>query len=283
MEPLTLTFQTKPRLYACPPEEEPHEAQVGPFRVTERFTLRPGEQDPPGLGDYIVLAEGAVRYREDVTHLWNFIHDFAEELDRCWIYSMAQPLFPVVLRVHSLTVPRGWESNLDEIDEDALPWKGDGAWLEFLPDTRKLWTETPVLPLRRALETRERYLKASGPLQTLIRLHHLGLTNPGSEGGLFFLAKALEIARSLIPGRQNRDKEANLFADADVGLRQSFDWLFEVANTRMDVRHAVRRDRPGELHPRLKGGERTEFCADADLLLRTLVCKRFDLPLLITE
>ncbi len=65
----------------------------------------------------------------------------------------------------------------------------------------------------------------------------------------------------------------------DGQLKRTVEWLFNTANERFDIRHAVDKTVPGVmLHTKLTVAERQDFFHDANLILRIFVCKRLGIP-----
>jgi hypothetical protein len=115
-----------------------------------------------------------------------------------------------------------------------------------------------------------------------IDLHYYALKDTTAEAYLFFLAKALELGRKMLPGKRNDEKQRSLANGVGANLRRPLTWLFDMANNRKEIRHVVKKSRTIDLHPGLNAEERRDYLHDADLVLRTIVCQEIGLePILV--
>jgi hypothetical protein len=106
------------------------------------------------------------------------------------------------------------------------------------------------------------------------------MAQPGSQSGLFLFAKALELARFMIPGRDDKARETALPLRARESLRQSLHWLYGIANRRLEIRHVVGEN---NLLPRLSRSERADFLHDADLVVRGVVERELGIQVAIVD
>jgi hypothetical protein len=158
-----------------------------------------------------------------------------------------------------------------EIERQKGGWRTEAVHAAPLHSLR-----LPFLPLEKVLAVRESLLHASPEIEHLVELHIAA--HKSELGALFFLAKGLELAGAFFGRRRtarNTGLERELKAIGIAArLTRSVEWLFEIANTRFDVRHAVKPCSPVSLHPRMNDSERAEFRHNADLLLRGFICAR---------
>jgi hypothetical protein len=94
----------------------------------------------------------------------------------------------------------------------------------------------------------------------------------------------LEITRAYLHGNNDEEKERCLPPEAQAELRNSYHKLFDLANNRLNTRHAVKR-KPEvvELHPELEGGELDDFYHDCDLIIRSVICDYFQEEVVILK
>jgi hypothetical protein len=111
----------------------------------------------------------------------------------------------------------------------------------------------------------------------LIQLHLGAMGNLGTEAALLLSAKALEICRALLPGRNDNQKQKALQLELTNELRHSLHWLFGIANQRREVRHVVLDASSALLHPRLSAEERRDFDHDSELVIRGVIAQRLGL------
>jgi hypothetical protein len=100
---------------------------------------------------------------------------------------------------------------------------------------------------------------------------------------MVFAAKGLELTRAMLPGRSPAAKERNLPDAARTGMRHPLNWLYEIANRRLEVRHVIRDPARLELHQRLTSDERRDYRDDCDLVLRAVISERLQIPLVIRQ
>ena len=136
------------------------------------------------------------------------------------------------------------------------------------------------MPLRDALSAVRAHLTANESTRLLLGLHSEAMAQPGSQSGLFLFAKALELARFMIPGRDDKARETALPLRARESLRQSLHWLYGIANRRLEIRHVVGEN---NLLPRLSRSERADFLHDADLVVRGVVERELGIQVAIVD
>jgi hypothetical protein len=129
----------------------------------------------------------------------------------------------------------------------------------------------PLLPLQPAIVAVQAYRTANPETRFLMNLHFGAIDQLGTESQLFLFAKALELARLMLPGRRDPQKEASLSPSVRAALRRSFHWLFDIANNRLEIRHVSAKG--GSLLPKLSPTERADFAHDADVVIRGVVEK----------
>jgi hypothetical protein len=138
----------------------------------------------------------------------------------------------------------------------------------------------PYMPLRNALSAVRSYLTANENTRLLLDFHSEALALPGSQSGLFLFAKGLELARLMLPGRDDSARENALPLTARKSLRQSLHWLYGIANLRLEIGHVVNKS---TLLPRLNTSERADFLHDADLVIRGVVERELGIPVAIVD
>jgi len=188
-----------------------------------------------------------------------------------WTYVAGVPLFPQVLRMTYPDAPDGWESSESTL-RDRLP----GLRIQH-HTVRQYLLELPFMPLAPAMVAVAAYRKASPETRMLIELHVESLLNPGSMSGLVLTAKALELARALLPGNTDTQRQSALGATFG-NLKQSLHWLYGRANQRLGIRHVVKKsEATPTLHQPLTPDERADFLHDADLVLRGTVGRQLQI------
>lgn len=235
-----------------------------------------------GLGSYRLVLERPISTQ---TEVWSSLHkaiQLAEELDLAWCYVCGSPFFATRQMIVGVEAPDGWSGNTREVEIEIQKERGLG-YAEATQVVSSHWLSLPFLPLERVLKVREAYLKAPTEIQDLIELH--ASAHKSDRGNLFFFAKGLELAGAFF-GQKRVDRNSGLQTEmVKIGiaphLTQSVEWLFDMANTRFDVRHAVNGYLPVILHPRMNSTERREFKLNADLVLRGFICQQLGVEIIL--
>ena len=273
--PQLLRYATKPRIYQIDPSSSAYSEQAGAWLVRETF--EPNTEPSLGAGHYRVVVEREFQERDHTSRHHGEVLQLAGDLDRLWAYVCGEPLFPVTMHLSLNPVPDHWETNRDEFSHYH---HSPTAWLT---GESKHWLCLPYFPLERVLRIRREYSKASESVRALIELHHAGLKSTGTETRFSLFAKALELARALIPGRDLKAKERSLSPDVQSAMRRPLKWLFEIGNDRFETRHVVRDPANVTLHPRLSSDEMADYRHDADLILRSRATEALGSDMIIIE
>ncbi len=267
----TIWFETRPRPFKVPSRGRCHREQAGSILVSER--RRRSETGP-----YVIRFEGTAHTREDVDTLRSNAIKLADELDHIWAYVAGVPLFPTVTTLTIAKVPPGWKTNADQV-KSRLPVTR-GYFARERLSNRYLVT-LPHLPLKLALGAVRALRAADEVTRFLVDLHVASLREGTPSSSMVFLAKALELVRALLPGRNDPAKERQLPPEAQKELRRSLHWLYGIANQRVEVRHVVQNRTRLQLHPKLAPGERHDFESEGDLVVRAVICDRLNIPLVL--
>jgi hypothetical protein len=203
----------------------------------------------------------------------------ADDLNTVWAYVAGVPLFPHQLVLAFPKSPIGWRSNFQKL-EKSLPTAQSMKVMGYGFGAGGYMMPLPYWPLQDALAAVRAYRSAKDTVRVLINLHHSAMNDLGSESGLFLLAKALELARVMLPGRDDKQRQAILSIDVRNELRQSLHWLYGIANGRLEIRHVVNKK---ALLPRLTPKERTDFVKDADLVIRGVIERELRIRLVIVR
>ena len=177
-----------------------------------------------------------------------------------------------------MEAPEYWTGNMSDV-RAAIQRETSKYYVAAQAVYCEHWSWWPILPLKYVLDVQREYTKAGYELRELINLH-VG-SHQTVDGSLFLLAKGLEIVGAQYGTRRSsrnagvqREME-NLGVDAK--LTKPIAWLYEMANTRFDIRHAWD-NRANSLHPKLTKHERDEFEQNADLVLRAFIANKLNVP-----
>jgi hypothetical protein len=243
--------------------------------VSERYDAGTPE---PEMGRYHIILETEVTSPMDLVGLAAGADDLAGRIDTAWCYVFGEPFSATWLQLVAQESPDGWSGNYREVDKALRKHEriqGDIS----IKNTR--WYKSPVLPLAKLLTVCDAMRSAEPLLQELIGLHVTA--HRSSAGRQMMFAKAIEVV-GRYHGITRIDRNAGIQNEmVSLGLaphlKQSIEWLFEIANTRFDIRHAVDNKAAGvALHPRLQPEERNEFEHDANLVIGGFVCRQLGLP-----
>ena len=270
-----LRYITQTKHYAIPLDEKRGEGVYEGLYLQECHVPKPQPKFPPHFGEYTITVEANITTSGELSDASQRIGALANDLDKFWVYACGEPLSPLFMQLSFDVTPKGWRSNMEEVKDYFVQNCRQPFAIVQIDPTRCM--EMPCYPLSLALQAREAYKKADPVIQALADLHYTALKAQFGEGRLFSFAKALELARKILPGADDPKREQSL-ALPKGSLKQSLHWLFDVANNRYNTRHVVRRDSPTPaLQTRMSGQEIMDFQHDADLILRSLVCQKLQL------
>ncbi len=278
----TLRFESPEKVMELRAACNPHSASVGVWRVSETYEPNTHHQLQQGLGSYRLSLQRPVTTQEEVRSALREAEEIAEDLDVAWCYVCGRPFFALRQTFVLFEAPDGWTGNVRQVEIEIQKERGLGhteAMQVFSPH----WLSLPFLPLERVLAVRHARLKASAEIQSLVDLHIAA--HKSEHGKLFFYAKGLELAGAFF-GRAKAARNSGLENKmVNIGvlphLTQTVEWLFEMSNTRFDVRHVVNQCSPVTLHPRMNATERVEFEYNADLVIRGFVCAQLGVPIIL--
>lgn len=269
--------------YGLLEECEPYSAIVAGWDIRETYEAGVFDHVQKGLGSYRITIERDLADLDALPEANWSAETLIEHLDTAWCYVLGEPMVATHLTLSLWEPPNGWTTNSETVRRELIRESAPGFHAEVQQLYHYHSVRAPFLPLERLLQVRDAYLSATPLIQDLIALH---ITSYKSVGGaLYPLAKALELAGAF-HGTSRRDRNCGLQNEIramgiEPELTQNVAWLFNIANERFDIRHAVdNRAANVATHPRLTDSERRDFKHNARLLLRAFVCKRLDVPLI---
>lgn len=269
----TLWYECAPRPFFTPARVRCHRQQIGHLTIFEY--RRRSKTCPYGL-----RIEARVRTKDDVRARDLEAHKLATDLSGGWPYVAGTLLFPIRLMIQISKSPQGWRTNSQKL-LSALPAAGLSMKVRLGPASPYSMT-LPYMPLRDALIAVPAYRTANATTRVLLGLHLQAMALPGTESGLFLFAKALELARIMLPGRKDNARQAALPHAARAALRRSLHWLYGIANQRLEIRHVVSKTTKSLL-PQLTPSERSDFLHDADLVIRGVVEIALGIPVVVVQ
>jgi hypothetical protein len=233
------------------------EGQAFPaYRVRMRMTVKPAEEGSAFIAGCAI----------------------ARDISRFYAYITGRILGdPGDVLSLNINPPAGWGSNGAKI----VP-QGDWGILHSVntfPDFRVV----PTYPLQAVIAAVENADQLDEVSWTLIHYHLSALSSRDNDVRHFLLAKALEIARELIPGQDDEKKEAGLPSNVRARLNKTFHWLYDISNNRRETRHSITKRPALRLHPQLEPEEELDFLSDADTLLRYMASQLLGVPFVYIE
>lgn len=279
----TAYYRSEPRIYRVLNAPISEVQSIGCLTVREAFEPNANEHIRDGLGSYTVVMEAKITDKAKFSAFQREAFDLTQCLDRLWTYATGMPLSVhyqgrAIYAYEYLHPPRGWTSNLGEVNEQFKAKAGRS--ITVVNSRNIMWQWLPALPLATVLKGRERYIAASDPVNSLIEHHYDAQTASGSHSRLFSLAKGLEIVRAMLPGRSDQEKESKLDSEVANSLKIGLHDLFNIANNRREVRHIVRDSRSRTLHPKMTSQESDAFHHDADVIIRAVVAEELGMPII---
>jgi hypothetical protein len=229
---------------------------------------------------YGLRMECQVTTKEQAQRCDTEARQLARDLNTVWAYVALVTLFPKRFMIRLSKPPDGWRTNFKRIKSvrpikprSSLPISGPpgppvGFTVNIKINPGRYKVVLPYMPLQRALAAVQAYRTANQTTRFLMDLHFGAIDQLGTGAQLFLFAKALELARVMLPGRTDSQGEAALPPAGRAALRRSFHWLFDIANNRLEIRHVAR---GGSLLPKLSPAESADFVHDADVVIRGVV------------
>jgi hypothetical protein len=275
-EPQTLSYLSTTKLYGIAGGAEPADGEFEGFNLRETLGLTPVKGLPPEVREYTLSIERTIKSSDELLTASSDVRTFLSDLDKFWIYATGEPLNPMVKRVSLERGIAGWSHNEVQVRDYLV--RNCHQILAVLADSRdQHWVVMRDFPLLPALRARRAYKSATPSVQALVDLHYSALKSSYGEGRLFGLAKALELARHILPGKDGATKQQVLADLIGRNLRHSLDWLKQMGNDRYHTRHAVQKGPTVQLKPKMTGEEIGDFEHDADLILRATVFRELKL------
>jgi hypothetical protein len=285
MAPHTLRYTSPAKAYRLTPPVSPYLDKVDLWTVSETIQEHPREDlRKEGVSEYHVVMEKEVATEQDMAVACTEACTIAGELEKVWIYAAARPFQYLRLTVQPTEGPTGWGGNFKDVKQAIRQESQAKMFLEIRHNNRN-WQTPPFLPLETALKARAAYLTADPILRDLIDLHAGAFMHFG-QPRFVLLSKALEIAGAYYPSSAGAPTRAARNAGLQTlvtaaglagNLTQTVEWLFDIGNTRREIRHAWDHN-AADLHPQLTTQEGDEFIRNADLVVRVFVCSQLSLP-----
>lgn len=271
----TLKYESREKCYVLDGRCDPHSDRIGRWQVSERY--EPGIPPKPERGRYRIMIETDVTDVNDLSEAASEAYGLADELDVAWCYVFGEPYSAYKLQLCAIEGPEHWTGNHREVADAA---EAEQAVRGKVSINAVSWVKGSFLPLSRLLAVRVACRSASPIIQELIGLHVA--SHRVERGGAMMLAKALEVAGKYYGATRaarNMGLQNEMIACGVAHqMKRSVGWLFDTANTRFDIRHAIDKDAPGvALHPKLTPEELRDFDHDANLVIRAFVCQKLGL------
>lgn len=269
----TLFYECSPRPFFVPARLRGYREKIGALDMIEH--RHRSEVLPYGL-----RMECQVDTKQDAARCHTEALQLALDLNIVWAYVAVVPLFPKRIMLRLAESPDGWRTNFKKlkstrptkprsalaISPSPVPAVALSMSIKIKPGKYKV--VLPYMPLQRALVALRAYRNASENMRFLMNLHFAAIDQLGTDTQLFLFAKALDLARDMLPGHDNPKKESALPVGVRAELVQSLNWLGEMSNNRLETRHVASK---GKLLPQLSPTERRDYIHDADLVIRGVV------------
>jgi hypothetical protein len=281
---LTLRFQSPEIALGILGDAAPSEAHFEGWRLRELFIPQAHPEIAPDIGSYSLLVERQLTLDDDARHWHTVGVDLVERIDRLWAFAAGLPLrsrgFQVTLA--SIEAPKGWQSNVKEIDH-AIQAATQDIIVGSVGFSSRHWRYAPEFPLVQLVQGLNSYIVADELVRELIDLHYEAHHSASSRSRAVLFAKALEIVRELLPGRDDRSREAELPVHVREALSHSLAWLYNLSNNRRNTRHPVTKQPNLALHPEMPGSEYMDYLRNADLLIRYVGSAKLGLNLVVLQ
>ena len=249
--------------------------QDGKLTITESFKDSARyDSIEKNLGEYKVICRARCASLPELMANYRSILEATREIDVAWLYSCGHPLAkehytllsPSVL-MYDGTI-KGWKTNYRSIRKKMHYGKPRVDFSISRVDHAHLET----YPLQSALSACEAIRHAGATVRALIELYYSARKVADTYSVLFFMSKALEMVRKILPGKNDAEKEQSLAAKCSIKLPISLHQMYDLANNRFETRHAIARENHVRLMPHITNEELRTFLASGDDIIRAVVC-----------
>lgn len=206
--------------------------------------------------------------------------ELARDLDLAFNYATGWPLFGKAFSylLEPQSVPRAWSL----VNRDQHIPADDWELLQGITSRPRKRT-LPQRPLDSTLRALEALGNAGAMVAELSHLHYGALSTHDPALAPLLLAKGLEAARDVLPGKDLKAKQAALPFFVRQQLPRELGWFYDVSNNRRETRHVIDKSSSGSLKDELTEEERSDFCSGADFLLHYAVVSQLNLPLVLCD
>ncbi len=286
MNKAILKYKSDTKVYEIQSDNALYHAVINELSISEEFLINENfKHISPPLGDYRLIIETKVNDSPELQSKHFEIKKIIQEIDRSWLYACGHPFNKKILSFVGPYVdfPDGniceWTSNYSEAEKEL----NKGKPHIVISSEKVTHSSLSYWPLKKALTVREAYVAAQEHVVALVDLHFFALKVEDSYSSFFFLAKAMELVQAMLPGKTDDRKEKKLPDEFKSRLKTSLHNIMELANTRYEIRHIVKKKQNCTLHKRLNNSEINVYKHDADLLIRFVVCRELAIPWLFQK
>lgn len=273
---MQLKYESAVKIYGFNSPSNPYNGKIDEIIIREVFKPRDEYKSlKPGLGDYKIIIKSKISDEKELFDSYQQLSEISRQIDRAWLYACGHPL---TKSDFSLLTPHlqsldgkisGWRTNYRATKKKLRKGKPS---VNFKVN-RQDWAFYSVLPLEHALNIRTAILSSSDLIQSLIELHFYAHKVKDDYSRFFFFAKALEIVRKLLPGKDDKQKEKNLPFNISKELSCSLHSLYDLSNNRYETRHIMQKKKQQVMHQKMTVDEIRSFKHNADIILRAVTCQ----------
>jgi hypothetical protein len=286
MSKAILKYKSHPKAYVINCHGAPYRGAINELRISEDFSINEKlKYILPDLGNYQVIIETEVNDSSELQSKHFEIKKIIEELDRSWMYACGHPLNKKILSFVGPYIDfpdgnmNGWTSNYREAEKEVNIGK-----VHIVFNAEKVTHSSfSYWPLKNALTVRDAVISTQDNVAALIDLHYFAHKVEDSYSSLFFLAKAMELVRAMLPGKTDDKKEKQLPDEFKSRLKTSLHYIMGLANNRYEIRHIVKEKKNCTLHEKLNNDEIDDYKHDSDLFIRFVACRELAIPLIFPK
>jgi len=278
---MQLKYESPIKIYGFDSINSPWREQIGSTILREVFRPNPKHDVMhPGLGDYRVVIQASVQSEQELRERYQEISAVTQQIDRAWVYACGHALSEsdfAWIAPHIKMIDgriQGWRTNYAATKKRFRVGR-PSVKFRF---SRHDWAHYPKFPLAPAIQARDALVNASEIISSLVELHFYAHKALDDYSRLFFLAKALEVVRGLLPGTSDVEKQQSLPFSVSQKLTADLHSLYDIANNRYETRHVIRRSGFPSLHSHMTHEEIATFKKDSDLVIRSVVCDALQIP-----
>lgn len=263
-----LQYKTETIICGFPESEFEQSQTIKGWKIFDEVNKTDWIEKGAQLNEYRIVLEKRVQVLKSKDAQMKLLYELQDEafsiiddLKLVWTYAFGG-IYKSYKANEGINAPKDWTTNSGEILDEMHPSQYK---IETSIDT-ETWFVAPFRPLNRLLIAYNGYKESDNHLTYLIQFYN-DARIAHIEASLLIYAKALEILDSALKGNSKKQKTENLPESIKSDLTQDLNWLFNMANNRVNGRHAIRNKEEIRFHPEMTNDEMRDFIYNASIMI----------------